>query len=285
MNRNLSQKTNNLGVHSPLYTWNGLALFIGRSFATDPHKHDCLQLTIDLKSNFYLKDKNRDWQPFSAALIASSHYHQLNSNHSSQLFLYLDPETEYAKKLADKYLQDQPISALDNLSIGNWPHTLAQIITESNCHSLHQICMYLLNRAVQSPPSTITDQRVEQVIHLIQTSQDFPNNLIQVLAQKIHLSESRLRHLFRAQVGQSLKSFILWTKVLRSLDLLTQGENIKTASYTTGFWDTSHFDKTMKKLLGITPSKVLPFESSFRIKVCSKSNFYTVKTDIQPSST
>ena len=58
------------------------------------------------------------WTNFSAAIIRASHIHQLDSNNSIQLFIYLDKDSDYAEKLTEKFLYDKDISDLKNSDIG-----------------------------------------------------------------------------------------------------------------------------------------------------------------------
>lgn len=265
---------NNLGKNSPLFVWNGVAMFIGSSLNTDPHKHDCVQLTIDLKAQFLMKGRDKEWGTYSSCIISSDYYHQLDSNGSHQLFIYLDKETSLAQILQKKHLATEPIASLDLKASTINPDHLVKMMTKQQCSDWYNLSQDILQQVLGKKQKINSDTRVEMVVTEVMEMDYFPDNMISVLASKACLSESRLRHLFKEHTGQSIKSFILWTKVLRSLDLIVKGETIISASRKAGFWDGAHFDKTMNKLLAISPGSIEGFSDSFNMKVCDKKNFH-----------
>ena len=62
-------KKGNEGDTSALYVWNGISMFWGTSFHTDPHLHNTLQLVFDIEKRFKLRDDGMEWTEFSAAII------------------------------------------------------------------------------------------------------------------------------------------------------------------------------------------------------------------------
>ena len=110
-------KKGDIGHSSALYVWNGFSVFWGTSFNTSPHHHDTMQLVFDIDRTFKLRDKANDWREYSAAIIRDRHTHQLDSNGSIQLFLYLDRDSTYARQLAKKYLSGQDMNDLSKSDI------------------------------------------------------------------------------------------------------------------------------------------------------------------------
>lgn len=100
------------------------------------------------------------------------------------------------------------------------------------------------------------------------------------VANYVCLSESRLRYLFKKQVGQSIQNFMVWMKVINSLNLVLQGRQLTQTAYDVGFWDSSHMTRSYKELLGVTPSAIIKYEKSLKIILCDSINFHTFKTEI-----
>ena len=250
-----------------------MAMFIGSSLNTDPHKHDCLQLTIDLRENFLMKGLDQEWISYSSSIVSSDYTHQLDSNGSQQLFIYLDKNSNYANLLKEKYLVTEPISKLNIKSRVIPPDDLAKMMVNDTCRDWYNQFLHILYLAIGKQTTLKRDARVEIAIDYIMDMNFFPADLITQLASKVCLSESRFRHIFKEHTGQSLKSFILWAKVARSLDLIMRGEKVVAASRQSGFWDGAHFDKTMQKLLGVSPGSVEGFSESFNMKICGNKNF------------
>ena len=268
------KRQNNVGKSSPLFVFNGMAMFIGSSLNTDPHKHDCLQLTIDLNGRFLMKGLDQEWVSYASSIVSSDYIHQLDSNGSQQLFIYLDKHTDYARLLKEKYLANEPIAKLDLPNGTISPDDLAKMMVNQVCIDWHHQGLAILSMASGRQRKPKRDGRVEIAMNEITSMKFFPPDLISQLASRVCLSESRLRHVFKEHTGQSIKSFILWAKMTRSLDLIMKGEKIVDASRKSGFWDGAHFDKTMHKLLGVSPGAIENFSESFKMKACATEDFF-----------
>lgn len=250
------------------------------SFNTSPHYHDTLQLVFDLDRTFKLKDKDSDWKEYSAAIIKDRHIHQLDSNNSIQLFLYLDKDSNYARQLTRKYLATQGINDLSKSDIRKLSNNFfKKLLIESDCESLFRGYMLILRHLIDLGTPALKDERVEKAIAFIAQSRDRQPTVKDVAAQ-VHLSESRIRHLFKEQVGQPIQNFMLWMKIVDSLNLIVKGSKVEDTAYATGFWDASHMNRSYKTLLGVTPGAIQQLDGKVRIITCSNKNLYSIKTTI-----
>lgn len=273
-------KTGDIGHSSALYVWNGFSVFWGMSFNTSPHHHDTLQLVFDIERKFKLKDKNTGWQEYSAAIIKNGHTHQLDSNNSIQLFLYLDKDSTYARQLTEKYLVTQNINDLSKSDIRKVSNDFfKKLLVENNCNSLFQGYMMILRHLIDLEVPVLKDERVEKAITFILQAHD-KQITVKEVAMHVCLSESRMRHLFKQQVGQPIQNFMLWMKIVASLSLIVNGSKVEETAYATGFWDAPHMNRSYKTLLGATPGAIQQLNGKVRIITCSNKNLYTIKTTI-----
>lgn len=75
------------------------------------------------------------------------------------------------------------------------------------------------------------------------------------LSAHVHLSPSRLSHLFKAQMGTSLENFIIWERLKYAIaNSLEQEINLLNAAYLAGFFDAAHFSRAYLKMFGLNPS-------------------------------
>lgn len=272
-----------IGHSSALYVWNGFSVFWGMSFNTSPHHHNTLQLVFDIDRSFRLKDKDNDWQEYSAAIIKDGHIHQLDSNNSIQLFLYLDRESIYAKQLTEKYLVDRGINDFTNSDIRKLSNDFfKKLLVESNCDSLFHGYLMILKHLINLDIPALKDDRVEKAIAFI-AQRHIRQMTVKDVAMHVCLSESRLRHLFKKQVGQPLQNFILWMKIVDSLNLIVKGNKVEETAYAVGFWDASHMNRSYKTLLGVTPGAIQQLDGVVKIIACNAKNHYSIKTTILKS--
>ncbi|MDC0663568.1 helix-turn-helix domain-containing protein [Marinobacter sp. SS21] len=74
------------------------------------------------------------------------------------------------------------------------------------------------------------------------------------LATELGLSAGRLSHLFTAQLGISMRNFLLWAKARRAIGELTSGRRLTDIALGAGFADSAHFTRTLQQHYSVTPS-------------------------------
>lgn len=77
------------------------------------------------------------------------------------------------------------------------------------------------------------------------------------LAAAVGLSESRLRHLAREQLGVPLVRLRWWFQMKRAAAVLRAGGDLSTAAHDAGFSDSAHFTRTFRRMFGFAPSQLL----------------------------
>jgi AraC-like DNA-binding protein len=70
----------------------------------------------------------------------------------------------------------------------------------------------------------------------------------------VFLSESRLLHLFKEQIGLPIRNYILWIRLKKVVELIANGESLTYAAHEAGFSDSAHLSKIFLKSIGINPS-------------------------------
>lgn len=84
---------------------------------------------------------------------------------------------------------------------------------------------------------------------------DNPETMLSLdeLAEKIHLNKYQLLKNFKRAIGISPHQFHIQNRVRRAQKLLKDKKTILDVSVEMGFYDQSHFDKTFRKIVGVTP--------------------------------
>jgi len=102
---------------------------------------------------------------------------------------------------------------------------------------------------------TSMDRRVQIIINLMEGN--FHRNIsLKDLARAVNLSQSRLNHLFKADVGVSPVLYLRTLRMERARDLLEMTLlSVKQVMTSVGVKDKSHFERDFKKIYGATPSR------------------------------
>jgi AraC-like DNA-binding protein len=101
------------------------------------------------------------------------------------------------------------------------------------------------------------DSRVQQVIEYIKSDPFNYFGIKKNLSHIINLSESRLSHLFKENVGISIKKYLTWHMLKLSIQshLECDGKMLDSL-LDNGFYDQPHFNRVYKSFIGISPSKI-----------------------------
>ncbi|MEU9180504.1 helix-turn-helix domain-containing protein [Streptomyces sp. NPDC048550] len=68
------------------------------------------------------------------------------------------------------------------------------------------------------------------------------------------LSESRLAHLFRSELGLPFRPYVLWMRLMHAVELASRGHSLTDAAHGAGFADGAHFSRVWRRMFGIAPS-------------------------------
>jgi AraC-like DNA-binding protein len=118
-----------------------------------------------------------------------------------------------------------------------------------------KILWALENFIVHEALSSHYDERVYRIVQYLSSNHLEYDTMIPTLQNLVHLSESRLSHLFKENVGVSLKKYLLWNKLKSAINLhLYQQEDLFTALIQSGFYDHAHFSRAFKMMLGVKPT-------------------------------
>lgn len=77
------------------------------------------------------------------------------------------------------------------------------------------------------------------------------------IAKEFHMSESKLRNLFKAEKQITIQHYFLNLKIEAAKQLLVEGESLTHIAETFAFSSPSNFSRTFKKLVGICPTEYI----------------------------
>ena len=88
------------------------------------------------------------------------------------------------------------------------------------------------------------------------------------LAAQVHLSPSRLRELFKQQVGTTIGEYARWQSIWRMTFLWKDGVKFTDLAIEAGFHDLAHADRVFLESFGISPSSLID-SRYFRLVQCN----------------
>lgn len=77
------------------------------------------------------------------------------------------------------------------------------------------------------------------------------------LAAHAALSESRFLHLFRQEVGTSVRRYRMWVRLVHAGSAIARGDNLTAAAASAGFASPSHLSDRFKSTFGLTATQLL----------------------------
>lgn len=116
----------------------------------------------------------------------------------------------------------------------------------------------------------ISKTRVKMLSPIISTIVQFISHnvykrlTIKEISEYFNLSESKLRLLFKSEMGETIQNYIIKRKVFEAKIMLKSNSTINEVALNLGFSDASHFSRTFKKYLGLTPKK---YQQSLKVKI------------------
>jgi AraC-like DNA-binding protein len=220
----------------------GMYSFMESNLATDFHSHPAIELVRAQSGNFLVSGAEGVYQPAKAVLIKANRLHSLKIDKSAcEIILIESPAYTDQCILALFGITDtgEDIVFLDQVD-----DSILQVFDKISYSSKHN--------------SANTDYRILQCLKYVNGNIHHRQLTLAEIADHVHLSPSRLTHLFKEKVGTSLQKYIIWTRLKYAVDqFINQSMTLTQAAVAAGFYDSAHFSKHFKEFFGLKPS--LPY--------------------------
>lgn len=244
-----------------MFFWAGRFLCMTPALKTSMHQHHAIQITLSLSDPFKIRfSREADFKEYKYLIIDSNCPHEFMGE-GKYLFLYFDPEAEAGVLLKQKYLIEQTKNELV-IESSRVAKIFNCCITPTEEKIAYEMTNMILPERVSECKAN--DERISKIIEYLNQQSDKDVD-IKSLASKVFISESRLMHLFKLEIGIPIRKYILWSRLALAVKSVLEGQNLTEASYTAGFSDSSHFSRTFKDMFGIAPSDI--FKNSRYIQV------------------
>ena len=223
--------------------WPGQALYSGPGLGLEPHSGAvwCLAVGVDGPLTVRVGEQHIEAR---TALIPPRLVHHLTIT-GSLVSCYLDPASQRSAACRAQF---------DEFRVGIGVHHAAEadLLTPptGDVEALHW-----LDIAAPSDVQVI-DPRIELAAKQIREDPAAAVSAAE-LAASVGLSESRFLHLFRQEIGSSLRRYRLWSRLMRAGTQIAAGQNLTTAAVEAGFASPSHLADRFKTTFGLSATQLL----------------------------
>lgn len=233
------------------------ALYIGAALDTSVHALHSYKIYIALRGTFhlYLTDGTTR-SSCEAALITPDRPHRVESRGALGVF-YLIPETEEGQSVS-KFFRGEEAAALPAGAVAALlPRLRGYLDNGCSVEEAGELSVDLFNVLAPRPgPAPRYDWRVMLALEYLNSK--LPDRItVADVAETVALSPSRFEHLFRNHVGIPVTRYLLWARVREALKLMADDRPLTQVAQATGFFDSAHFSRTFRRMIGVAPSALL----------------------------
>lgn len=239
-----------------LYVWENYGLYLGTNHM--PLKSYSVtfdQLLLVTEGEIASKNADNESKTFRSLLIRAGSMIDMSRveiDYAVIAVCYLDP---FGQEF--NYLQNQMVEFNESFYAH---HPQEDFIIETllslrdNVVSIEQAQNTFLNLLIPSEHRNELyrgyDERIVKVAKIIRDN--IRENLsLEELAKSVHMSESRMRKLFKSELGIPISRYRIGHRVLAGILYLATNDSVTDAALAAGFASTAHFSRCFRALTGI----------------------------------
>ena len=266
----INLKKNWLVTPSPLFLLPSMAVQVSKGSGTSPHSHTAAQIVVALSGRLQVRSSPKvAYSTCDVVLIPPNVNHHIIGSGSWEIMIWFDPATPEARAIR-AYSSSEliPLSRSEiNISISKLLQLSSHLQTCTEAINLSKtITQALLPKYKTIKP---LDERIAFTLSAVANpallSDSYP---LKYLAQKVNLSEGRLRHLFRQELGVTIQQYWIGYRLLVAIRHFNSGVTVTEISHDAGFADLAHFSKAFRSSFGMTPSLAAKDSRSIQVIFC-----------------
>jgi AraC-like DNA-binding protein len=219
---------------------NGLYVFEESNLVSQLHKHPIVELIIAESGGFSLSTKEKTLKKIHFGLVKPNQWHLFDGSDCHFKFVFVECTPFVLNKI---------------LALFNVTDTRDGIVA-IDYNLINHLDIDALQK-LSTQYNKVPDERIKGCLNFIKHNLHQSKIPLITLARLVHLSPTRLSHLFCEQMGIPIQQYIIWERMKKTMDLVVKNNaNLNEAAHSAGFYDAAHFSKHFKSLFGLNPSMV-----------------------------
>jgi len=220
------------------------------------HTHHAIQLTLSFAGSLSLTS-GRETISGKQIAVATDTLHRFAAD-GLLGFIFVEPESREGRALTEM-LAGRPMAEVDDPSFAQAAEPLRDAFDAPlTTAEMLAIAESAVARLAGEAEVALPDERVRRVIAQAMMHPDLSLDGAAAGAG-VYLSPDRLRHLFVEQTGLAFKTYMLWQRLFRALEVYAGGASLTEAAHDAGFSDSAHFSRVFKRFFGLPATTLTRF--------------------------
>ncbi len=240
-----------------LILWSDIRLFVGsNNRPVVVHKHPVIQFVLSTDGRFKTKStETGEWVYKQGLLIMPNYYHECDATDIPIISLDIEPDSRLGNWILFKVIENKQVLEYPSNRLKTIDFELLQRFLQNQSWAELYIYFKEVFKLPDHAQTRQKDQRISSVIEFIHDNIHETLNTEQLMEVSF-LSESRLLHLFKEQMGLPVRNYILWYRLKVAIEKVIQGLSLTQTAHLAGFSDQSHFTRSCISMIGLPPSSI-----------------------------
>jgi len=247
---------------SPGALWHYSISFIADTASVAEHYHHCYKIVVSLDNSFECMIDGQAFFGLKGFIINQSIPHSCFAPDANVLVNFIESDSLLGWQLRDLLAGKAYLNIDSVLSTEQYSQVLPPNYTElSNETLIPYVNTFLDSLLLNARPASdiVTDERIVVILQYIEQHLSETIDL-EHLAGLINLSSERTRHLFVQEMGIPFTQYIMWQRIRKTMVVaITEESKLIEACLRFGFTDQPHFNRTFKRIFGMTPGGIIRY--------------------------
>lgn len=222
------------------------------------HRHGVMQVSVSLDEHDHaIGESAEELQHGRAFVVASNAPHWFEGHDGVQAIFWVNAASRLGAQLQQRVLGDKPIAALatDDVDLASARELVTAFQEKWDGERVRQRSLRLLGELadVVEPAERAVHPAICRAVRHI--GELMPKRIsAKDLAAEVGLSESRLLHLFKDELGTPLRAYLMWHRYHDAMVVVLTGKSVTEAAHLAGFADGGHLTRVSTQLTGFNPT-------------------------------